>query len=164
MANFARPSSWLRQLFTPSHTSQPNPDRVSDDVSLNQPYDGGGFPLWDEGQWASFVDSGVFSASDTNLLTVPENQICRILAVSAELRAGVAPNAYVKVAGASQVVISQWASPIPPVVQRICIPLFTPIIGPTHTLIGSHHGGDAATVVRWAFYYVLAPLGTVFYV
>lgn len=165
MSGFVRPADWLRHLFTSSRTAPVNPVEVSDDVSLNQPYDGGGFPLWDPGQWISTVTSVAVAAGETTLLTVPDNQIARILGVSAQLSAGVAPTVHLRVISQSNARVG--LSPLVLMLasaRRQSIELQTPIIGPGHLLSGAHFGGDVLTKVAWAVYFVQAPIGTVFYV
>lgn len=162
MSGFVRAAPWLRQLFTSSRTSQANPTTLSDDVSLIQPYDGGGFPLFDPGQWAVTIDSAAVAAATTNLLTVPAGNIARLIAVSAAHVAGVAPTVFAmarvpslnELAITAQVTLSN--------VERFNLPLQCPILIAGQQLQGRHFGGNAATVVRWVFLHVLAPLGTNF--
>jgi len=83
MSKFARPASWLRQLFTQSRTGFANPSILSQDVSLTAPFDGGGFPLYDPDMWGKTATSVAEAAGTTAVYTVPANQISRILALSA---------------------------------------------------------------------------------
>jgi len=165
MSRFNRPASWLRFLFTPSQTKAPNPGELSNDVSLNQPYDGGGFPLFDPSQWAFTVKSATIASATTDLFTVPEDEIVRILAVAASVAAGVAPNvnSFATTQNNTRVSLS---APLLLVAngQRTGLTQLCPIIGPGHVFAGHHFGGDAATIIDWWVYFVRAPLGTVFYV
>jgi len=161
MSGFVRPAEWLRHLFTSSQTGPVNPTEVSDDVSLVQPYDGGGFPLYDPGQWAKEVTSATSAAATTVIFTVPATSICRILAAAAVLSAGVAPDVHFRaVAPTASLAIS--ASQTLPAVEQIGFSIFCPIIGPGHSISGRHFGGDAATIVIYRLYLVVVPLGTVF--
>jgi len=163
MSKFNRPSTWLRHLFTPRQTSAANPGEVSNDVSLNQPFDGGGYPLLDPTQWASVVVSATIAVDNTELLTTGPDEIIRILAISARLNAGVAPSAFIKVGPSTGTV------PCSPTIaaltaERQALISNCPILGPSATLFGRHFGGDAATIVEWGIYMCRAPLGSVFYV
>ncbi len=164
MSRFVRSASWLRFLFTPAHTKQPGPVEVSDDVSLNQPYDGGGYPLYNADQWGLETTTTVVAAFRTTILTVPNDQIARILGVSAILATGVAPDCSVEVRPRSGITIG-----VSEQLQNVAgnrfhsFPLTTPILGPGQLLLGYHENGDAATSVTWGVFYVFAPIGTVFY-
>lgn len=161
-AGFVRPAPWLRRLFTPSQTSPVNPTRVSDDVSLTQPYDGSGWPLYDPGQWVILTQSAVGTPKTTVIETVPIDRICRLLAVAVILNAGVAPSCQLQ-AGVA-ITLSVGAPVVVHATEMSSVPSNTPIIGPGHSIRGRHYGGDAATQVTWYLYRVLAPIGTVFYV
>lgn len=162
MFEFVRPSPWLRHLFTPSRSQQPNPTAVSREVSLTQPYDGGGFPLFDPASWVISVQSVVSASVSTVIRLVPADTIMRVLAITARLDAGVAPLAHAQslivpgfsvALGADVLLTNQLAN----------IPCAAPIIGPGHTLRGHYHTGGAATQVTWTAYIVEVPIGTVFY-
>jgi len=157
---FSRPAPWLRQLFTPSHTTQPNPGELSGDVSLVQPYDGSGWPLFDPGEWDIATQSSVAIASTTALVTAGALEVVRILAASVRLDAGVAPVCHLQ--GENSVVFGEDVTAVGGS-EQIHVPSNCPILGPTHVLYGRHHTGDAATQVTWVVYYVRAPIGTVFY-
>ena len=166
MSEFVRPADWLRQLFTPSRTEWITPNRVAGEVSLVQPYDGGGFPLYDPAQWGASVTSIVGASGLTTVLTVPTNRICRILAASVILAAAAAPSTYWSVqspgtnvaVGISQVETGALTT------FHLAARLNTPILGPNSVLHGRWFGGDVTTQVTWNCYYVFAPIGSVFYV
>jgi len=162
MSGFTRAAPWLRQLFTPSKTAQPNPDRLSDDVSLVQPYDGGGWPLPPGGEWALQVVTAAGAAADSVLVSVNANEIARILAVSFGRNAGVHPTLAVDVLVQQTFTVGLSAHVVSTTAIQTLLPISTPIIGPGHVLRGRHFGGDAATVIDWEVYFVRAPLGTVF--
>jgi len=162
MSQFARPAGWLRQLFTQSQTAQPNPTILSNDVSLVQPYDGSGWGLWDPGQWIANVTSATIAADNTAIMTCPVGNIRRILAVSAQVTAGVAPAVYLWVsAQAGEVGVGDVFAAIAN--RFVSLDCKIPILGPGHVLTGNHTGGDAATIVNYRCYFVQAPLGAVFY-
>lgn len=165
MSKFSRPASWLRQLFTPSSTGWREPGELANDVSLVQPYDGGGFPLLDPGQWVTVVNSSAAAADTTVILNLGNLEYGRILAAGVNRTAGVLPSCSIQVFDQNGFGIT--------VSDRILIAvngeregfqLFTPIIGPGHSIRGRHFGGDAATILEWIVYVVRAPLGSVFYV
>lgn len=163
MSKFVRPAGWLRHLFTQSQTTQVNPTEVSDDVSLIQPYDGGGFPLFDPGQWGLFVTSLVGAATNTVIIIVPDNKVVRLLGLGTFLAAGTVGTAHFTVLPTSGVEV-----PITPQIavhatQLTGYPIYCPILGPGHTLRSNFFGGGAASQIRYDMYYVEAPLGTVFY-
>jgi len=168
MSDFTRPAPWLRQLFTPSKTESANPGKLSNDVSLTHPYDGGGWPLTDPNSWATRVVTAAVALADTVLVTTGENEIFRILAVSAQVSAGVHPDMFVDISTATFAVgISaqqDGASPPPAPTNAQAFFLTTPIMGPSQSLRGKHLNGDAATVVDWRVYGVIAPIGTCFYI
>jgi len=164
MSRFVRPASWLRWLFTSSQTSPVNPVEVSDDVSLVQPFDGGGYPLFDPGQWGLAVASATAASGTTTVLTVPANTICRLLAASVTLNAGVAPSTYFAVVpeGGDSIGISPLETGVL-TTFHLSAELRCPILPPGAVLSGRWLGGDAATNLNWHILYVLAPIGSVFY-
>lgn len=164
MSRFVRSASWLRHLFTPSHTAQPGPVEVSDDVSLVQPYDGGGYPLFDPGQWSLAKNSLVGVSSVTKIYTVPSDNIVRLLGLSATRVAGAAPdcNAEVETPNGINTGLGIQVTGVGSTFLHH-IPASSPILGPGHILLGRHLGGDASTVVQWNLYFVQAPIGAVFY-
>jgi len=165
MSRFARSASWLRHLFTPAHSKQPSPGLLSDEVSLIQPYDGGGFPLTPVGEQMIRVTSATIAAVQTSIVTLREDEIGRILAVSALLSAGVAPVARVNVNAPNGLscAISQDLAAVGLNFNTSMV-MDSPILNPGFELLGQHTGGDAATIVIWTVILARAPIGTVFYV
>lgn len=165
MSKFSRSASWLKQLYTPSSTGWREPGQLSPDVSLTSPYDGGAYPLLDPSQWLlGAVVSATVAAGSTTLFTVPVTEIARVLAVSATVTAGVAPQLQLQVRTLANdnVIVSESVLAVAAI--RTGIQVFTPIVGPGHLIIGRHTAGDAATIVSWDLYVARAPLGSVFYV
>jgi len=162
MSGFVRPADWLRQLFTSSQTGPVNPTSVSDDVSLVQPYDGGGYPLFNPEQWALEVTTTpAAAAATTSLFTCPDTSICRVLAMAAVKTAGVAPDVHFRVETAV-ISLAISVSQTLPAVEQIGFAPTCPIIGPGHKITGRHFGGDGSTIVVYRLYLVVVPLGTVF--
>ena len=165
MSKFSRPSDWLRQLFIPSTTGWRPPARVSEEVSLTQPYDGGGYPIWPVGQWVieqTFTDQ---AAGSVVILLLPDNEICRLLAASIEIDGGVIPTARLLLGDASNrfVGISDEVTPSALNIQN-SFDVRTPIIPPGGDFRGEWEGGDAATDVTFRAVICRCPLGSVFYV
>ncbi len=161
MTRFSRRAGWLTQLFTPSVVPTTRfPDRVSEDVSLVAPYDGGGWGIPDPSEFMTRVLSATIAAGNTTLRTNLDTDIMRILAISASLAAGAPPavTAQVLVPGAGfscvisdNLVINANAQVLPG--------LRCPIVCPTGVLEVRHTGGDAATIVEYILYAATLPLG-----
>jgi len=165
MSKFSRSSSWLKQLFTPSTTGWREPGELASDVSLVQPYDGGGYPIQDPGQWMTKVTTAAVAVDTTVILTLGDNEIGRILGASVNRNLGVKPSCSLQIFdqnGNSLVVSDRILIAVNG--EREGFQIFSPIIGPGHSIRGRHFGGDAATVLEWLVYVVRAPLGSVFYV
>jgi len=142
-----------------------NPGVIAPEVSLVQPYDGGGVPLGDPSQSVRNVTSATVAAADTELLVTDESQCARLYTLSCFLSAGVAPSAIglffhtsAGAAGAMTKLITV------PAANYEALPSLVTMCPPGHTIQGRHFGGDAATIVVWQLVCTVAPLGTVFYV
>lgn len=162
MPQFVRPAAWLRQLFTQSRTEHSNPARVSPDVSLTQPYDGGGWGMEDPGMWIVAKTSAVGIDTTTVIHTVGSKNICRIMAASCILAAGGKPT-YVAVAVEDPMAaLGVGITPIADLVADVAVnlPIMIPIVGPTHQIVGRIEGGDALTQVHWRIYKCELPLGS----
>jgi len=123
--------------------------------------------MFDSQSWGVEVTSATVAVAATTLITVPALSIVRLLAVSAILDAGVAPECNLRVLqtaiGANVAVVCGETITLP-AADRIAIPNECPIFGPDHIIQGVHQNGDAATIVTWTAYFVIAPIGTVFYI
>jgi len=158
---FARRAKWLTQLFTPSVTPPTHfPSSYSEDVSLISPYDGGGWGIPEPGEWGIAVSAVVQATSQTIILTVGEENIYRLLGLSAFVSAGVAPVASLMVVplGAAQSIYLSERVTLDANLQAINV-YNTRIFGPGAQIIGQHRAGDAATAVHWRMYGVELPLG-----
>jgi len=165
VSKFTRPAPWLRQFFTPSQTEFKEPSTLSNDVSIIQPYDGGGFPLFSKGEWNVNVTTAAGAAQSVTLLTVGEDNIARILAIGCGRGAGATFEARAQVTtqagnpiGCTNIVT------IPVSGEQRGLEVYTPVLGPGHVLVGRHEQGDSLSVSDWNLYYVEVPLGAVFYV
>jgi len=166
MSSFVRPAEWLRQLFTQSRTSWTHPSQVSNDVSLVQPYDGGGLSF----QARYFTVAPAAGLTGTAILTtIPANSVFRLLGIEWETTAG-AGTPVCRVL-AEDMLGSQCAictnHTFGTALNRPESPdnIMGKVLGPS-TIIRFEYfaAGDAATVVSCTIYGILAPQGTVFYV
>jgi len=167
MSQFTRPSDWLRQLFTPSRFGWNPPSSVSPDVSLVQPYDGGGYPTSPIGQYIIEPTNTPAAAGNMNAVQIvgPE-QICRVLSVSCRATAGVLPRVFFFVRDSaltlSAVSISETIT-MPALNETQGFRLDCPIIPPGHNLGMNWVGGDVLTALTAICLVSVAPLGSVFY-
>lgn len=172
MSKFARPASWLRELFTSSRTEFRNPSDLSRDVSLTQPYDGSSWFLADSGMWYMEATSAAGASGHTNIGNVlGENVYARLLAVHVRnsvvalpTRAMVnllMPNGtdFVNISNTGNVQSSWLISG-----DYNSFLLQCPIIGPGMQLRGYHSGGDGTSVMVWKALFVEVPAGSVFYI
>ncbi len=164
MTSFVRPAAWLRQLFIQSRTEHVNPSRVSDDVSLVQPYDGSGWGIPDPANWAREATSGVGISATTTIYTVPVNRVARILAVGVHWVAGATFNSHLRVQSGTDIIAVSNDVTVPITGENIGYDVRTPVMGPGHVLSARHTGGDASSQAVYSLYYVECPIGTVFYV
>lgn len=166
---FSRPAAWLRQLFTYSGAGGArDPNSLSNDVSLVQPYDGSGWGFHPPAETIFQYDSSVGATTDTVIFTVPATMVRRVLALSFDLLAGAAPAAVylfasIPAVAGQNVQITQSLQTL--ISGRVESPdHHSPIILPgieVHILVST---GNASTQVRCNMMAVEAPLGTVFYV
>ena len=166
MSQFARSADWLRKLFIPSRTGWQTPGRVADEVSLVQPYDGGGFPLAPPGQWIiSTVHTTGANGTET-IVAISAEEIARILAVSAIWEAGVQPtvNIRARITGTAPSLSISESRQLATINEMEGILLHSPICPPSHDLQLRWFGGDAATEITSRILLARAPLGSVFYV
>jgi len=171
MSSFVRPADWLRQLFTQSRTEPSNPSRVSEDVSLVQPFDGSGWGMVMPDQIVSETPNPAAASGVLLLRTTGKRNIGRILAASVELFAGVTPGHIgisMRLAGAmgvnDEVGIAVPLTTFGGAIMKNGFNITSPIIPPDFEVLGTWAGGDAATVLIFQLALVEVPLGTVFYV
>lgn len=165
MSTFSRPADWLRQLFIPSRFGWTPPSAIASEVSLVQPYDGGGFPLWPTGQWILNETAAAASSGVVTFLTIPEDQIARILAVSVTITAGVLPSCALQIGNPSVADLNASPTIVPSILNEgFALEPFSPIIPPDHRFRVRWYGGDGLTVVNARALICRVPLGSVFYV
>jgi len=158
---FARSAKWLTHLFTPSVTPPSRyPDRYSEDVSLTQPYDGGGWGIAPPEAWIANHLTAIAAAGTETILTVLEDEIFRLIGASVALEAGVAPNVMMLVqAPDAAITVGISEIVVPNITQTRAFVTFPPVLGPTHLLQVNWDAGDAATRVRIRVYGCRLPLG-----
>lgn len=135
---------------------------VSADVSLTQPYDGGGWGIEAPTAWGTLADSAAGVAKTTELLTAGDMEGIRIFACSAIQQAGGgSPVAHAEIeipGGTASIGVSDQLTVIG--TAPLQVPNFRVIVlGPTHVLNGVHLAGDASCVIRWRLYFYRFPLG-----
>lgn len=158
---FARRAGWLTELFTPSVTPPTRfPDQYSNDVSLIQPYDGGGWGMINS---EAYITQAANVAGASGTLTIkdiaPEN-IFRFLSAAVILTAGVAPSVVLEIFtidGSRSQSISSLVTPNG--ARWTTFDLIPPIIGPNHRIRAPWAGGDAATVITVSLFGPEIPLG-----
>lgn len=163
MSQFVRPAAWLRRLFLQSRTKHINPSRVSNEVSLVQAYDGGGWGMVPGTDWGVTVDSAVAAAGSTSILTVGEDEIFRLLGICVSLLAAAAPTlaiARVQIAVSNEAIAVSETLVTVDTELRALPGISTPILPPRSILTGKHSGGDATTKVQWAVLGLRLPLGS----
>lgn len=168
MSQFSRRARWLNFLFPSSVApTVTDPDTRSDDVSLTQPYDGGGYAQGIAVPWHRFISTGPGPAAGVeNIFVVPVDEIYRFLAADITLLAGVAGSAAIGVGMVSpgtpgEVKVTPQFIPVG---DPRSLELRTPIVGPSSIISVQWTNGDALTEYLVRIYGLSLPLGTVFYV
>jgi len=166
MSKFSRPSSWLRQIFTPSSTGWREPGDLSNDVSLTHPYDGSGWVFPVPAMASLVVVSAVGAATTTLIYTVPLDRITRLLGISVGVNAGETFNAAGRMTtpGGGQAFTCTELVTIPVSGEGRQLPGHPPVMLPGMFLSLRIEDGGAASQSATTIYFVEAPLGTVFYV
>lgn len=162
MSQFSLVQRWLRDLFPPSVApGGVYPGVVSDDVSLVHQWISG-FELQNAEQWFTQVDSAGAGATGTLVMrSVANNEIGRVIAVSAISTAGGIPtscNVRLTPPGGTVVAISPLLT-ITAFYQSFGA-LTSPIVPPGYELEVRYEGGDVNTTVRARSLVAIAPLGT----
>jgi len=160
MSRFTRSAPWLRNFFTASQTGFNNPGILSDEVSLVQVYDAGGFGLQDPGEFGTQITSATIAAGNTELILTTADEIFRLIAVSALLAAGVSPTVSLSLRSPTAVDVG---TSVPTALNanhhQALIPINCYVLPPSTSLRGVHAAGDAATIVDWRVYGIRMPLG-----
>lgn len=168
MTQFSRAAPWLRSLFIESSSpTVKNPATRSDDVSLVQPYDGGGWPLAgrDSSAWAVTFTTNVGVTGVNTDFTLLKNEIMRILAIGIVTASGAIANSQVRVqiAGVGTVISISDDKKSHLTEEQPLVPI-APLVGPESRLIFRHYAGSAATSIKFNLLVVRVPIGTVFYI
>jgi len=170
MSKFTKPAPWLRRFFIPSGVDFREPGQVSNDVSLVQPYDGGSYPEMAGVEKVFTVTSAAGANTYTDLFTLTNEQIARLVSVSMANVAGGASGAMLVTDDGStpEAPCSVYAGAFANSQQTLdgsirAIPILAPIIGPGMRVRLRVTGGDASTqvIANWLVYIV--PVGSVFY-
>lgn len=177
MSLFSRRAKWLNTIFPASVLPQTtDPDRVSDDVSLVQPYDGSGWGIPDLNDWA--VRTAIQSAAPTGfveLRAVTPEQVFRLLHLDFTLLVDAGPAPSLKLVATvidaegsgDQVLVAnvllKSGSGINPG-ESLSFRNVVPIVGPGCTLRIEWFQNVSGTTFTFGHYGALVPVGTVFYV
>lgn len=170
MSQFSRRARWLNVLFPQSKAPVvTDPFRRSDEVSLVQPYDGGGFGFPNSPAGFFFHATGGTASGTLAMVNTTEEQVFLILA--GHIFQTVAPNNPT----ASLNIRDVTSTPNRAVnigdqglIPGLNLGNFTfglnraVVMGPEMRLTVDWFGGAAGTLVDTTVYGVLAPLGTVF--
>ena len=167
MSQFSRRARWLNVLFPSSVAPRAqDPGRFSDDVSLIQPYDGGGFGLSaaDDGDWWHFALSAVGAADDFVIFTVPDGFIFRWMAGDASTVAGNNPNGNFAVQAITPPFSGAIAASVNVIISGTVVSrqIEIPIVGPFSEIRFEYANGNAATQILARIYGALAPVGSNF--
>jgi len=167
LSQFSRRARWLNALFPASVLPQTgDPGSVSDDVSLVQQYDGGGWAIPRLEDWfISGLTLPAAASGDTNLLTVPNDSVFRVFAIScftvtlAVATVNVVISQLPLVGG---VVVTPNISTLALALGQVNLDLNAMVVPPGASIRGAHFNGNGTTVLSWAMYGCLAPAGTAF--
>lgn len=173
MSQFSRRSKWLNNIFPASVSPQiVDPNRVSEDVSLVQPYDASGWAVQDISTYCERSDIQGGITGFVILREVAENQVFRLLGADVALLAGIALteiwlNVIDSNGTGNQVqisnIISANAGGLNPG-QTESFDRIAKIIGPGCHLRADWVTGAVGTDFTIGIYGAIAPLGTIFYV
>lgn len=162
MIPFSRRARWLANLFTPSVTPTTKfPDRYSNDVSLVQPYDAGGWLLESPDNFVRQVTGVVGVSGTVPIVTVPDDSVYRLVTAAVIGLAGVMPNTFLEVLtnvnsmAISGVIVANTSTWV-----RIPTPVM--VFPPGLVIRGSWDTGDAATQVVFSLYGTTVPQGVTF--
>lgn len=166
MSQFSRRARWLNVLFPASVAPQSkDPAVFSNDVSLVQPYDGGGYGLANQ-DWLDFlgtVTPGVFG-TEIVISTGPD-ELYRFLAAAVTLVAGAAPICRMIIEPTSTGGEQPVTDDVQPIgTTREVFDVLTPMIPPNTNLEIDWNSGDVNSDLFVQIMGVRVPLGTVFYV
>jgi len=168
MSQFSRRARWLNTLFPASVAPQVrDPGQRSDDVSLVQPYDGGGYGYQTApAEWFRSFDNAAAAAGSQVAFIVPENQVYRIIGAHCDPFNGVVyDEAQIAISndaggGGLNCIVSDLINPGLFILGFTLTPGL--VVGPELEVLVRFGGGNGASQAHWNFYGIFAPLGTVF--
>lgn len=166
MSQFSRRARWLNQLFPQSAAPQEtDPGIRSDDVSLVQPYDGGGIAFQDIGTFCRrfVIPTGITDTID--MILNDANTVFRVYALHVQQLLGTDASVAVYIMspnGDSVYVAWQDVLQASTRAQPFDKQADFKILGPGQTLTAQTLGGGADSSFGVGVYGVSAPLGTVF--
>lgn len=163
MPNFSRSAKWLTNLFTPSVAPTTGfPDRYSQDISLTQGYDGGGWGIPDIESTVLDVTGVVGASVETVLLTAGLDEIVRVVSAAGLLVAGLVPTTNVLniQAASAAALVSNHLVIAAAQFALFDIPGFKVLL-PGMTLRNIYAGGDVLTQQTVRMHFLRLPLGTI---
>lgn len=167
MSQFSRRARWLTSLFPASVIpTTSDPDRVSNDVSLVQPYDGGGVGFQEPANFSRRFAIPIGVSNSIDMIVNDEETIFRVYALDLVQLAGEDANVFVRItSGSGDSVFVAFHDITTVAVKPRPFQVVTDfrILGPGQTLAADTTFGGAASQFTIGVYGVSAPLGTVFY-
>lgn len=174
MSRFSRSSSWLRTVFPSSEAPIEDIGDLSDTVFLTHPYLD---PLGVRTPNGWFSQVGPFTlAAGTNNLdagSINAGEVVRLLGVSYLFTVGPTSNTRLYLFASSVAGDVPDAGLYGPLAEHIdsgttfatgVFRLTSPVIGGGHNLVIRTEGATLNNILRIKFYFVAAPVGTIFYV
>lgn len=189
MSQFSRRARWLESLFPPSVAPRAaDPTILSDDVSLVQSYDAGGYGIsapqfnavFDTVSGAEIIEVprvGIFDyrgllgiVTQTDIFSISENLVCRLLSVTYVTDAGIGAE-FVSLnatppagsgLGNHQVQYSDTFNNTVSPGQRRLFTNVPPVLLPGTQLNVFFNAGDVASSSLISIAMIVAPLGTIF--
>lgn len=168
MSLFSRRARWLNVLFPASVApAKQAPGDLSNDVSLVQQYDGGGWIIPDRSTWfrGPFL-SPTAIAGETPLLTVSRDEVFRLFSVHVFTVVGQTAHVSLVVSpepAQGGVVLTPEYTTAAIGIGGQALELNRPIVVPPGAhLYGAHFLGNTLTIISWSLYGCLAPAGSVF--
>ena len=167
MSQFSRRARWLNQIFPASVApTTKDPGQRSDDVSLVQPYDGGGLGFQNVDTFCRRFAIPIGVSNAINCQVNDENTIMRVYAIDVVQLAGEDANVFMRVtspAGDSVYVAYDNILGVTTHPRPFVVSTDFRILGPGQTLAAETLGGGAASQFTVGVYGAIAPLGTTFY-
>jgi len=166
LSQFSRRARWLNQVFPASRAPQTSdPNSVSDDVSLTQPYDGSGWAIPDSSQWIIQLDSALAASGQVILLAVPEGFVYRLFGAHSFRVTGSTGTSSIAVR--DLVSVPNTAVLLAPQLDIAGDPkafeINRAVVVPAGLTITGDFFNGSPTIAAYRMYGCLVPAGTVFY-